>query len=76
MVSACLIEDCGKPMHARGRCPKHYALWRETPEARYYIEYRLPENAQVDLPEPMPARTAAGEQVWLHYWPLRWERHP
>lgn len=35
-----------------------------------------PETTFLDLPEPMPARTEDGEQVWLHYRPLRWERHP
>ena len=29
-----------------------------------------------DLPFPMPGRLADGTRVWLHYSPLRWERHP
>lgn len=28
------------------------------------------------LPDPMPARDANGERIFLHYRPLRWLREP
>ena len=35
------------------------------------------QNTKIEpcLPDPMPGRLPDGTQVWLHYSPVRWERH-
>lgn len=40
------------------------------------IALAQPETALLDLPDPMPGLTPDGVKVWLHWRPLRWERHP
>lgn len=37
---------------------------------------RKAREERAGLPEPMPARNEAGERVYLHYRPLRWEKTP
>lgn len=40
------------------------------------LEAEQREAAKAFQPAPMPGRLADGTRVWLHYEPLRWERHP
>ena len=67
--------ECSRPASVRRRWSTHYERWRRTPEGRRVIKQKIPESELIGIPEPMPARDARGERVWLHYRPLRWERH-
>lgn len=44
--------------------------------ARHATVVAEQEARRAAMPDPMPGRLADGTRVWLHYEPLRWERHP
>lgn len=45
-------------------------------EAKVAIGIRINRDYRLALPDPMPGNLPDGTPVWLHYAPLRWERHP
>lgn len=57
-------------MSARRMIIRAHRALRLTPKGQSALE------PPTLLPAPMPAHLADGTRVWLHYEPLRWERHP